>query len=129
MLEKSDVGTNASIKNDIIAKLNNIDKKSRDYINDIIILINKEIGVNKILSIILFGSRFTKKIENSTLSDCDLLIIFKDRVSDRHIKEIERYFISLEIKHNFKEFYLNSPITKQILIAIQQSTGMFMSFF
>ena len=115
--------------NSIISKLNNIDEKSRDYINDIFILINKEIGINKILSIIMFGSKAAKNEESTPISDCDLLIIFKDRVSNRHIKEIEKYFITLEIKHNFNESCLNSNIAKKVLQVIQQTTGMFISHF
>ena len=93
---------NRKIKDRISSKLDGINNQSRNYIKDIIILINKEIGVNKIQSILLFGSQRDKNNEDiSILSDCDLLIIFKDRVSNHHIKEIEKYFITLEIKHKF----------------------------
>ncbi|MFX0008091.1 MAG: hypothetical protein ACFFA7_08250 [Promethearchaeota archaeon] len=103
-----------------------INEQSCNYIKDIITLINKEIGINKILSILLFGSQLSKN-EASTISDCDLLIVFKDRVSNHHIKEIEKYFMSLEIKHNFREY--NNNLSKRILGVINQTTGIFVSHF
>ncbi len=106
--------------------LKDINEQSRNYIKDVLTLVNKEIGINKILSMILFGSQRAKS-ELTEVSDCDLLIIFKDRVSNHHIKEIEKYFIALEIKHKFREF--NTKLTKKILGVIQQTTGIFVSHF
>ncbi|MFX1380327.1 MAG: hypothetical protein ACFFA4_14665 [Promethearchaeota archaeon] len=103
-----------------------INVQSCNYIKDIITLINKEIGINKILSILLFGSQISKN-DKSSISDCDLLIIFKDRVSNHHIKEIEKYFIALEIKHNFREF--SKHFFNRILGVINQTTGIFVSHF
>lgn len=120
--------SNRKIKDKISNTLNGINEQSRNYIKDIVTLINKEIGVNKILSILLFGSQRANSNEKiSTLSDCDLLVIFKDRVSNHHIKEIEKYFISLEIKHNFRE--LSDHLSKRILGVINQTTGIFVSHF
>ncbi|MFX1410231.1 MAG: hypothetical protein ACFFA6_07755 [Promethearchaeota archaeon] len=107
--------------------LKDIRLQSRDYIKDILVLINKEIGINKILSIILFGSQRSKQKDITKISDCDLLIIFKNRVSNRHIKEIERYFISLEIKHKFRDY--DPKLINKILMVVQQTTGMFISHF
>lgn len=107
--------------------LKDINQQSRDYIKDIIVLVNKEVGINKILSIILFGSQRAEKGEATVLSDCDLLLIFKDRVSNHHIKEIEKYFIALEIKHNFREY--SPKLSKKILGVISQTTGIFVSHF
>ncbi|MFX0046644.1 MAG: hypothetical protein ACFE8G_00610 [Candidatus Hermodarchaeota archaeon] len=118
--------TNINIKNSISSNLKGLNEQSRNYIRDIVILINKEIGINKILSLLLFGSQQVES-ENTLVSDCDLLFIFKNRVSSRHIKEIERYFLALEIKHHFKE--PTSNLTRRVLSVIQQSTGMFMSHF
>ena len=106
--------------------LKDINEQSRNYIKDVLTLINKEIGINKILSILLFGSQRALN-EATSVSDCDLLIIFKDRVSNHHIKEIEKYFIALEIKHKFRE--LDTKLTKRILGVIQQTTGIFVSHF
>ncbi len=110
----------------ISSNLEGINTQSRNYIKDIMILVNKEIGINKILSILLFGSQRAKS-ETAAVSDCDLLIIFKNRVSNHHIKEIEKYFIALEIKHKFREF--NKKLSKKILGVIQQTTGIFVSHF
>ncbi|MHA1885489.1 MAG: hypothetical protein ACW96S_10580, partial [Promethearchaeota archaeon] len=107
--------------------LNGINQQSRNYIKDIITLVNKEVGINKIRSIILFGSQRAKSSEATAVSDCDLLIIFKNRVSNHHIKEIEKYFIALEIKHNFRESSKKLP--KKILSVISQTTGIFISHF
>ena len=106
--------------------LRDINEQSRNYIKDILTLVNKEIGINKILSMILFGSQRAKS-EVTEVSDCDLLIIFKDRVSNHHIKEIEKYFIALKIKHKFREY--NTKLTRKILGVIQQTTGIFVSHF
>ena len=118
--------TNDKIEHHISNNLKGVNEQSRNYIKDIVALINKEIGINKIVSILLFGSQQVEK-ENTIVSDCDLLFIFKNRVSSRHIKEIERYFIALEIKHNFKE--PTSKLTREVLSVIQRSTGMFVSHF
>jgi len=118
--------TNDKIKHYISSNLKGLNEQSRNYIKDIVVLINKEIGINKIVSILLFGSQQVES-ENTIVSDCDLLFIFKNRVSSRHIKEIERYFLALEIKHKFKEPTTN--LTREVLGVIQNSTGMFMSHF
>jgi len=122
--DASVIETNRKIKDKI--ELYGINEQTRNYIKDIITLINKEIGINKIISIILFGSQ-REKNGATAISDCDLLIIFKDRVSNHHIKEIEKYFISLEIKHKFREF--NKRFSKKILSVINQTTGIFVSHF
>ncbi|MFW9895937.1 MAG: hypothetical protein ACFFD7_09065 [Candidatus Thorarchaeota archaeon] len=106
--------------------LKEINEQSRNYIKDVLVLINKEIGINKILSILLFGSQRAQS-EATAVSDCDLLIIFKDRVSNHHIKEMEKYFIALEIKHKFRDF--NKKLPKKVLGVIQQTTGIFVSHF
>ncbi|NVM16876.1 MAG: hypothetical protein HWN80_04115 [Candidatus Lokiarchaeota archaeon] len=118
--------TNDKIKHHISSSLKGLNEQSRNYIKDIVVLINKEIGINKIVSLLLFGSQQVES-ENTLISDCDLLFIFKNRVSSRHIREIERYFLALEIKHNFKE--PTSKLTRDILSVIQHSTGMFVSHF
>ncbi|MFX0008996.1 MAG: hypothetical protein ACFE9R_01670 [Candidatus Hermodarchaeota archaeon] len=118
--------TSKRIKDEISANLNWINEKSRNYIEDIIILINKEIGINKIHTVLLFGSQQGDK-DNTIISDCDLLFIFKDRVSKHHLNEIERYFIALEIKHKFKD--PSTKLTKSILGVINYTTGMFVSHF
>ena len=118
--------TNDKIKHYISSNLKGLNEQSKNYIKDIVILINKEIGINKIVSLLLFGSQQVD-IKNTAVSDCDLLFIFKNRVSNRHIKEIERYFLALEIKHKFKE--PTSKLFRVVLGVIQQSTGMFVSHF
>ncbi len=128
MDDKGLIEQNHRIKREIYSKLQDIHPRPRDYINDIVLLINREVGINKILSIILFGSqRNVHACEHTIVSDCDLLIIFKDRVSKRHIKEIEKYFIALEVKHNFRE--VDNKLTKKLLGVVQQTTGMFISHF
>ncbi len=113
------------IKKEINAKLKTLNEKSRDYINDVISLLNKEVGVSEIFSLIIFGSQRSRT--DTIVSDCDLLIILKDKVSNKHIKKIEKYFIALELKHGFRE--LNQKFTCNILGVIQQTTGMFISHF
>ncbi len=130
MMEEFDPGkireTNDKIKHYISSNLKGLNEQSKNYIKDIVVLINKEIGINKIVSLLLFGSQQVNN-ENMVVSDCDLLFIFKNRVSGRHLKEIERYFIALEIKHKFKE--PTSKLFRDVLGVIQHSTGMFVSHF
>ena len=126
MLESDTDLETENIKKKISSNLEGINEKSRNYIKDIVNLINKEIGINKIISLIIFGSQ-RRYEENAPVSDCDLLFIFKDRVSSSHIREIERYFIALEIKHNFRE--LRSNLFHSIMLVLQQTTGMFVSHF
>jgi len=117
-----------NINEKIFHKINGINERSKNYIKDVIILINREIGVNKILSILLFGSQQSQnQVENTVISDCDLLFIFKNRVSSRHIREIEKYFIALEIKHKFKD--MDKNIIRNLIGVIQHATGMFISHF
>ena len=109
-------------------KLKVVNEKTRNYIKDVVFLVNREIGINKIISILLFGSQQTQnKRESTSVSDCDLLFIFKDRVSSHHIREIEKYFIALEIKHNFEE--PNKNLIRNLVSSIQHATGMFISHF
>ena len=126
MLESDIDQETEQIKKKISSNLEGINEKSRNYIKDIVDLINKEIGINKITSLIIFGSQ-RRDEENAPVSDCDLLFIFKDRVSNSHIREIERYFIALEIKHNFRE--PRSNLFHSIMLVLQQTTGMFVSHF
>ncbi len=128
MTSLSLIQTDQQIKTQISDNLDNISEQPRNYIKDIVVLINREIGINKILSIILFGSlQNHNSCETSNTSDCDLLIIFKDRVSNHHLREVDKYFLSLELKHDFREF--NSHFTNKVLFSIQQTTGMFVSHF
>ena len=117
----------AQIRKDIGSKLNHVNIRSKNYINDVITLINNEMGIDKILSIILFGSQNSVSQEDTLISDCDLLIIFNNTVSNSNIRNVEKYFMSLEIKHQFREF--NYTLAKKVLGVIQQTTGMFISHF
>jgi predicted nucleotidyltransferase len=118
--------TDENIKKKISSNLEGINTQSKNYIKDIVDLINREIGINKIVSILLFGSQ-RKDQEKTPISDCDLLFIFKNRVSNQHIRDIEKYFIALEIKHDFRD--PRSDILHYILGVLQNTTGMFMSHF
>jgi len=115
------------LKEQLDPKLIHLNKKSKSYLDDIILLIKKEIGLDKILSIMLFGSQTVSMQENTNISDCDLLIIFKNIVPNQKIKNVEKYFFSLEIKHNYRE--CGNTISKRILGVVQQTTGMFISHF
>ncbi|MFX1239604.1 MAG: hypothetical protein ACFE8P_18025, partial [Promethearchaeota archaeon] len=128
----SDVSfNNKRILNEVYSNLESINEKSRNYINDVIVIINKKIGIDNISSIILFGSQRgleKKKAERTSISDCDLLIIFNNNISNSLIKDIEKYIIVLEHKHNFREED-NSGIVSKFLNLIHSATGMFMSHF
>ena len=126
MREPQTIKSTKTIEENISSNLEMINEQSRNYIKDILFLVKKEVGINKVLSILLFGSQRAKS-EATIVSDCDLLIIFKNRVSNHHIKEIEKYFIALEIKHKFRRF--DTKLINRILGVIQQTTGIFISHF
>jgi len=111
------------IQNEINTKLEGINEESRSYINEAILIINKEIGFDNITSIILFGSQIERK-DFTSISDCDLLIIFNDDVPKILIKNIEKYLIALENKHNFRE-----GDSKFVNKFFNRATGMFVSHF
>ena len=126
MLESHVEQNDEKMEKKISSNMDGINTKSKNYIKDIISLINKEIGINKIVSLVIFGSQRMEE-ENAPVSDCDLLIIFKDRVSKWHIREIERYFMALEIKHKFRQ--AESNLLQSVILVLQQTTGMFISHF
>ncbi len=104
-----------------------LNSKSQNYICDIINITRRKIGLNSVSSIILFGSQIYNKKENILVSDCDLLIILNDNISKCKIKDLDRYILALEIKHNYRD---NNPkLLKRILSYLQKTTGMFVSHF
>lgn len=112
---------------DLCLDLNGINKRVCYYIEDVLKLVKKELGLQKIRSIFLFGSQIPQNSEESNISDCDLLIIFDNDVSKKSIQELEKFFISLEIKHNFRD--KDSSFMKKLLGDIQYHTGIFKSHF
>ena len=118
------------ISEEISSKLVDINEQSRNYIHDVILIMNSEKLIDKVLSIILFGSQMKnhcKNRENTVISDCDLLIVFKDNVSTSLLRKMEKYLIALENKHNFRK--KNSKFVNKMLDVMQQTTGMFVSHF
>ncbi len=107
-----------------IEKISN--QKVIGYINDLIRFLKKKVGSDKIISVILFGSN-TYLNDTSKISDCDILVILSDDISDTEINSLEKYFFELEIKHelNIKpKNFLDS-----VLKIIEKSTGMYVSHF
>ncbi len=118
------------ITNEILINLKLVNEQSRNYINDVIVAINKEIGIEEVVSIILFGSQSPNNKNShdcTNVSDCDLLIIFKDNVSNNFLRNIEKKFFALENKHNFRD--KNSTLVNKIVDLLNQNTGMFVSHF
>ena len=115
---------------EIHSKTECMNTQSKNYINDAVAIIKREIGIDGIVSIILFGSQLylnENQNESTEISDCDLLIIFKDGVSNNLIRKVDRYFVALEYKHNFRKE--NTNIVNKIASFINQTTGMFVSHF
>ena len=69
MQESSSLEITKKIKTEIFSNLKSLNEKSREYINDIIVLIQKKIGLDSVISIILFGSQISNNIENTIVSD------------------------------------------------------------
>jgi len=111
----------------IFNNLNNVTRQSSKYIIDVLLVINKKIGIDKIISLILFGSQNPKHQERTIISDCDLLVIFKNDVKDNHIRKIEKYIGALEQLHNFRK--ANSSFVDKFLSILYEKTGMFVSHF
>jgi predicted nucleotidyltransferase len=119
-----------NILKEIHSKTECMNSQSRNYINDAVAIIKREIGIDGIVSIILFGSQLflnENQNESTKISDCDLLIIFKDGVSNNLMRKVDRYFIALEHKHNFREE--NKSTINKMASIINQTTGMFVSHF
>ena len=119
-----------NILKEIHSKTECMNTQSKNYINDAVAIIKREIGIDGIVSIILFGSQLylnENQNESTKISDCDLLIIFKDRVSNNLIRKVDRYFVALEYKHNFRKE--NTNLVNCIVSFINQTTGMFVSHF
>jgi len=115
---------------EIHSKTECMNTQSKNYINDAVAIIKREIGIDGIVSIILFGSQLylnENQNESTKISDCDLLIIFKDDVPNNLMRKVDRYFIALEHKHNFREE--NRSIVNEMAYIINQTTGMFVSHF
>lgn len=115
---------------EIHTKTEHLNYQSKNYINDAIAIIKKEIGIEGIVSIILFGSQLSSNEnhdESTKVSDCDLLIIFKDSISNNLIRKIDKFFGALEFKHNFREE--NKTLVNKMAYVINQTTGMFVSHF
>jgi len=115
---------------EIHSKTECMNSQSKNYINDAVAIIKREIGIDGIVSIILFGSQLhlnENQNESTKISDCDLLIIFKDSVSNNLIRKVDRYFVALEYKHNFRKE--NTNFVNRIASFINQTTGMFVSHF
>ncbi len=127
MRTTNNLTSNSEIQSQILLKIKDLSKQSQDYIQDIIILIKKRIGISNVVSLILFGSQIARKNETGKMSDCDLLIIFKDIVKDRQINELDKYFIALEIKHKFRE--INPTLFSRAIFYFQSNIGMFVSHF
>lgn len=113
------------IINKMEKNLENLNEKSKNYINDAIKLLDIKCGMENIISIILFGSQSSGI--PSKISDCDLLIILNNSLSKDEIYQLNKYFLALELKHGF----LNQPtgLIDRLFIAFQKATGMFVSHF
>lgn len=116
-----------SLKKEIKEHTHDLAPQSRDYIRDVVKIVQRKVRLSKILSIIIFGSQRKEQKENTPISDCDLLIIFEDSVTNWLIRQMEKYLISLEIRHDFRDY--NNSFLKKVLGVIQQTTGMFVSNF
>lgn len=118
------------VNDEVLAKLICVNQKTQKYINEVIQVLHNKIGIKNILSVILFGSQVWNnhsKSDCTDLSDCDLLIIFKDYIPDSLIKKVEKYIIALEKKHYFRE--TDSEFALKMINLVHQTTGMFVSHF
>ncbi len=101
-------------------------KQVHYYIRDLVKFLEVKIGQDKIVSLMLFGSN-TYNNDTSKISDCDLLVILSDDVTDSQIKSLEKYFLELEIKHDLNE--IQHKFLAPLLRVIEKSTGMYVSHF
>lgn len=119
-----------NILKQIHSKTEGMNTQAKNYINDAVAIIKKEIGIEGIVSIILFGSQLSineNRNDSTKISDCDLLVIFKDSVSNNLIRKIEKFFVALEHKHNFRD--KSTSLVNKMAYVINKTTGMFVSHF
>ncbi|MHA1728888.1 MAG: nucleotidyltransferase domain-containing protein [Promethearchaeota archaeon] len=115
-----------------IEKINSLSPQLKPYLIDIYTIIDKYIGFRNIYSIILFGSHVIG--DNTNDSDCDLLIIIKDKFyrnkSRLYLKNLEKVFLIAEKKNGFGFIgQKNGNMIDIILNVVERSTGMYSSHF
>ena len=67
--------------------IENLNKRSQDYIIDVFKLIRKKIGLKNLISLTLFGSQVPEREDYKSISDCDLLIIVSNDSPRSKIRE------------------------------------------
>lgn len=110
----------------LCAAFREISTQTQRYIQDVIKVLNHHIGVNAIVSLILFGSQ--ARNSEMEVSDCDLLIIVEEKTPESVITVLRKSLLSLEIKYHFLEYKRINLLTS-ILFAMQRTMGMFVSHF
>ena len=96
------------------------------YVEDIYGELEADIGKDKIVSIMLFGS-LARSEKVSSVSDVDIIIVLSDSVSKKEMRRLDKILMDKEIEFGFRE---KVRTTHDIFIQqIEQMTGMFLSHF
>jgi len=96
------------------------------YLDDVIRLLEQRFGKHAVVSGIIFGTQVRKR-DIKPLSDCDMLIVVKDTVTRKEIKEVQPFLRALEIKHGFGKY--KTGLVDATLRVVESTTGMFVSHF
>lgn len=116
-----------SLNESVIEKLriSHLSLKIQNYIKEVVGTTEALLGKDSIHAVMLFGS--VPNGETTKLSDVDLIILTKNLVSNRKLKEIKPFLIRIVIKHKYLNY--NPSWDAKILHAIERRTGMFCSIF
>ena len=106
-------------------QISHLSQKIQSYIREIVGTTEALLGKNSIYAVMLFGS--ASNSQNTKISDVDLMVIVKDSINERRIKEISPILTGIVIKHRYRN-YSNVWHAKMLHI-IEKSTGMFCSYF
>ena len=108
-------------------QISHLPTKIQGYIREIVGTTEALLGRNSISAVLLFGSASNSLDQFSKISDVDLMVIVKNSISNRRIKEIKPILTGIVIKHRYRIY--NKNWHARILQIVEKNTGMFCSFF
>ncbi|QEE16510.1 nucleotidyltransferase domain-containing protein [Promethearchaeum syntrophicum] len=106
-------------------QISHLSQKIQSYIREIVGTTEALLGKNSIYAVMLFGSAANS--HNTKISDVDLMVIVKDTINKRRIKEMDPILTGIVIKHRYRNY--SNVWHAKMLHTIEKSTGMFCSYF
>ncbi|MHA1721195.1 MAG: hypothetical protein ACTSWX_14065 [Promethearchaeota archaeon] len=106
-------------------QISHLTQKIQSYIREIVGTTEALLGKDSINAVLLFGS--ASNMQNTKISDVDLMVLVNDSIDRRRIKEITPILTGIVIKHRYRNY--SKVWHAKILHIIERSTGMFCSYF